>query len=317
MFEIWNILQPLATFCLYLAMFNAAGGLIFEILFRRQVPDATQRHVARLIGISAWAGLVLVGVRLSVAAGNLGGDFASMGDPVLLALVMKSPLGMSSVLAGIGFAMITVIDRVKARGELAARVVAAATVLLSLTVTGHATTLGAITGVLLALHLGGVAFWLGALLPLRQMCATAGEGVNAGAANDAANDVANDAANDAGSASVLADVADRFGWVAQRVVALLIVAGVTYAAILTGSVMALLTTTYGLVLLAKIGFVAGLLGLAARNRFRIVPALQAGDLSAVRQLRNSIDREIIFALAILVMSSLLTTSLNLPMEIMG
>lgn len=313
MFEIWNILQPLATFCLYLAMFNAAGGLIFEILFRRQVPDATQRHVARLIGISAWAGLVLVGVRLSVAAGNLGGDFASMGDPVLLALVMKSPLGMSSVLAGIGFAMITVIDRVKARGELAARVVAAATVLLSLTVTGHATTLGAITGVLLALQLGGVAFWLGALLPLRQMCATAGEGVNAGAAND----VANDAANDAGSASVLADVADRFGWIAQRVVAVLIVSGVTYAAILTGSVIALLTTTYGLVLLAKIGFVAGLLGLAARNRFRIVPALQAGDLSAVRQLRNSIDREIIFALAILVMSSLLTTSLNLPTEIMG
>ena len=305
MFEIWNILQPLATFCLYLAMFNAAGGLIFEILFRRQVPDATQRHVARLIGISAWAGLVLVGVRLSVAAGNLGGDFASMGDPVLLGLVMKSPLGMSSVLAGIGFAMITVIDRVKARGELAARVVAAATVLLSLTVTGHATTLGAITGVLLALHLGGVAFWLGALLPLRQMCAIAGEDVNAGAANDA------------GSASVLADVADRFGWIAQRVVAVLIVAGVTYAAILTGSVMALLTTTYGLVLLAKIGLVAGLLGLAARNRFRIVPALQAGDLSAVRQLRNAIDREIIFALAILVMSSLLTTSLNLPMEIMG
>ena len=309
MFEIWNILQPLATFCLYLAMFNAAGGLIFEILFRRQVPDATQRHVARLIGISAWAGLVLVGVRLSVAAGNLGGDFASMGDPVLLGLVMKSPLGMSSVLAGIGFAMITVIDRVKARGELAARVVAAATVLLSLTVTGHATTLGAITDVLLALHLGGVAFWLGALLPLRQMCATAGEGANAGAANDAAND--------ADSASVLADVADRFGWIAQRVVAVLIVAGVTYAAILTGSVMALLTTTYGLVLLAKIGLVAGLLGLAARNRFRIVPVLQAGDLSAVRQLRNSIDREIIFALAILVMSSLLTTSLNLPMEIMG
>mgnify|MGYP003327664785 CR=1 FL=1 len=30
MFELWNILQPLATFCLYLAMFIATGGLIFE-----------------------------------------------------------------------------------------------------------------------------------------------------------------------------------------------------------------------------------------------------------------------------------------------
>ena len=295
MMEIWDILRPLTKFCLYLAMFIAAGGLIFEILFRRRVPEATTQYVSRLIGIAAWAGLVLVGARLSVAAGTLGGDLASMGDPVLLSLVMKSPLGMSSVLAGIGFAMITVMGRVKARGEQAARVVAAATVLLSLTVVGHATTLGAITGVLLALHLGGVAFWLGALLPLRQMCAGAGDGE---------------------SAFVLADVADRFGWIAQRVVAVLILAGVAYAAILTGSVVALLTSAYGLVLLAKIGLVAGLLGLAARNRIRIVPALQAGDLSAVRQLRTSIDREIILALAILVMSSLLTTSLNLPKEIM-
>jgi putative copper resistance protein D len=296
MFELWNILQPLATFCLYLAMFIATGGLIFEILFRRQVPEATRRHVARLIGIAAWAGLVLVGARLAVAAGNLGGDLASMGDPVLLGLVMKSPLGMASVLAGIGFAMITVMGRVKARGEQTARVVAAATVLLSLTVVGHATTLGAITGVLLALHLGGVAFWLGALLPLRQMCVGAGN---------------------VASASVLADVAARFGWIAQRVVAVLIIAGVAYVAILTGSVMALLTSAYGLTLLAKIGLVAGLLGLAARNRFRIVPALQAGDLSAVRNLRDSIDREIIVALVILAMSSLLTSSLNLPMGDMG
>jgi putative copper resistance protein D len=219
-----------------------------------------------------------------------------MGDPVLLGLVMKSPLGMASVLAGIGFAMITVMGRVKARGEQAARVVAAATVLLSLTVVGHATTLGAITGVLLALHLGGVAFWLGALLPLRQMCVGAGN---------------------VASASVLADVAARFGWIAQRVVAVLIIAGVAYVAILTGSVMALLTSAYGLTLLAKIGLVAGLLGLAARNRFRIVPALQAGDLSAVRNLRDSIDREIIVALVILAMSSLLTSSLNLPMGEMG
>ena len=299
MMEIWDILRPLTKFCLYLAMFIAAGGLIFEILFRRRVPEATTQYVSHLIGIAAWAGLVLVGARLSVAAGTLGGDLASMGDPVLLGLVMKSPLGMSSVLAGIGFAMITVMGRVKARGEQAARVVAAATVLLSLTVVGHATTLGAITGVLLTLHLGGVAFWLGALLPLRQMCASADEG-----------------AGDGESAFVLADVADRFGWIAQRVVAVLILAGVAYAAILTGSVVALLTSVYGLVLLAKIGLVAGLLGLAARNRIRIVPALQAGDLSAVRQLRTSIDREIILALAILVMSSLLTTSLNLPKEIM-
>ena len=33
MFEIWDILRPLAKFCLYPAMFLAAGGLIFELVF--------------------------------------------------------------------------------------------------------------------------------------------------------------------------------------------------------------------------------------------------------------------------------------------
>jgi len=293
MFEIWDILRPLTKFGLYLAMLGAAGGLIFEVLFRHRVPEATAIHVSRLIAVAAWAGLVLVGVRLAVAAGSLGGDLASMRDPVLVGLVMQSPLGLSSMIAGIGFAMITVIGRVKARGEQAARIVAAATVLLSLTVAGHATMLGAITGVLLALHLGGVAFWLGALLPLRQLCGGAG---------------------DATSAAMLADVADRFGRIAQRVVPVLIVAGGVYAAILTGSVAAMLTSGYGLALLVKIGLVAGLLWLAARNRFRIVPALQAGDLSAALRLRRTIDWEILVAMAVLVMSSLLTSSLTLPMR---
>jgi len=293
MFEIWDILRPLTKFGLYLAMLGAAGGLIFEVLFRHRVPEATAIHISRLIAVAAWAGLVLVGVRLAVAAGSLGGDLASMRDPVLVGLVMQSPLGLSSMIAGIGFAMITVIGRVKARGEQAARIVAAATVLLSLTVAGHATMLGAITGVLLALHLGGVAFWLGALLPLRQLCGGAG---------------------DATSAAMLADVADRFGRIAQRVVPVLIVAGGVYAAILTGSVAAMLTSGYGLALLVKIGLVAGLLGLAARNRFRIVPALQAGDLSAALRLRRTIDWEILVAMAVLVMSSLLTSSLTLPMR---
>ncbi len=158
MFEIWDILRPLTKFCLYLAMFMAAGGVIFEVLFRRFVPEVTQRHVSRLIGIAAWAGLVLVGARLVVAAGSLGGDLASMTDPVLLGLVMKSPLGLSSVVAGIGLAMITVIGRVKARGEQAARIVAAATVLLSLTGVGPAPPLGAITGVLLAVPMVATIF---------------------------------------------------------------------------------------------------------------------------------------------------------------
>ena len=67
--------------------------------------------------------------------------------------------------------------------------------MLSLTVVGRHR-LGAVTGVLLAIHLGGIAFWLGALLPLRRMCLMAPE---------------------TGSQS-LAAVADRFGRLAQVIV---------------------------------------------------------------------------------------------------
>ena len=82
-------------------------------------------YLRRLITGAAWAGLALVAAQVMVAAGSLGGDFASATDTALLGLVMKSPLGLFSIVAGIGFAMITVMHRVKARGEQAARVVAA------------------------------------------------------------------------------------------------------------------------------------------------------------------------------------------------
>ena len=167
--------------------------------------------------------------------------------------------------------------------------------LLSLTVVGHATRLGAVTSVLLAIHLGGIAFWLGALLPLRRMCLMAPE---------------------TGSQS-LAAVADGFGRLAQVIVSGLVAAGLIYAALLLGSVTALLTTGYGLALLLKILLVGALLWLASRNRLRIVPALVDGDASAVAALRRIIDLEIITVLGILALSAVLTSSLDLPMRGMG
>ena len=295
MFEIWDILRPLVKFALYPAMFIAAGGLMFELVFAAQLADGMKAYLRRLITAAAWAGLVLVAAQVMVAAGSLGGDVASATDRALIGLVMKSPLGLFSIVAGIGFAMITVMHRVKARGEAAARVVAAATVLLSLTVVGHATRLGAITAVLLAFHLGGIAFWLGALLPLRRMCVVAPETGLTG----------------------LAAVADRFGRLAQLVVSGLVAAGLIYAALLLGSMTALLTTGYGLALVVKILLVGALIWLASRNRLRIVPALVDGDASAVAALRRVVELEILLVLAILVMSGLLTSSFDLPVRGMG
>ena len=83
MFEIWDILRPLVKFALYPAMFIAAGGLMFELVFAAQLADGMKAYMRRLITAAAWAGLVLVAAQVMVAAGSLGGDMASATDTAI------------------------------------------------------------------------------------------------------------------------------------------------------------------------------------------------------------------------------------------
>ena len=156
---------------------------------------------------------------------------------------------------------------------------------------GHVTTGGLQAGILLAVHLAGLGFWLGALLPLRAMC--------------------RDPQRFGGQAA-LADLADVFGRRAIWIVPVLLIAGTLYAVMLVGSFAALATTPYGQVLMVKVGLVSGLLGLAALNKFRLVPALRSGEAAAPSRLRRSIDWELAGVAAVLLATSLMTTSLLLP-----
>jgi copper transport protein len=54
---------------------------------------------------------------------------------------------------------------------------------------------------------------------------------------------------------------------------------------------ALTSTTYGWTLLVKLGIVALVVGLAAYNRRRLVPAVRAGSLEASRRLRRTVAAE--------------------------
>ena len=292
--EIWTFFLPFVKFGLYLAAFLSAGGLMFELAFKSHMSEATLEHLRRLTIAAAWGGLVMTGLRVLVSAGNLGGDFASMQDPMMLELVMQGPLGLSTIVGGIGFSMITVIRKVKVRGEMPARAVALAVVLLSFSTIGHATKFGAITGVMLSIHLAGVAFWIGALVPLRRLAGMAATG-------------------DRSAGDELHIIADRFGQLAVHAVGGLVVAGLVYAAVLLGSVMALVTTVWGWVLIAKLGIVGGLLWLALQNRQRFVPGLTSGDRAAMAgRLHYSITMECFAIGGILLASSMLTTILTLP-----
>ena len=146
---------------------------------------------------------------------------------------------------------------------------------------------------LLVLHLACVAVWLGAFLPLHRLCRLA--------------------PNDPAALRELAQTGRRFAQVGSIAVALLLVSGGALAAFLTGSVSAMVTTDYGLALSGKVVLVSGLLGLAALNRFRLVPAVDRGERRAAARLGLSVRLEMLGALAIILVTSLLTTSLALPM----
>ncbi len=133
-----------------------------------------------------------------------------------------------------------------------------------------------------------MALWIGVLSPLRRL------------------------ASDTSKISNAADLGHRFGIIAAVVVPLLVLAGAFHAWILAGSVSNMFFTPYGQILLVKIVLVAVLLSLAAANKLRFVPGMNAGDPDAARHLSRSISVEWVAVIAILSATSILTSVLSVP-----
>jgi putative copper resistance protein D len=81
---------------------------------------------------------------------------------------------------------------------------------------------------------------------------------------------------------------------------------------LVGSFPALIGTGYGQALIVKVLLVGLLLGLAAANKLRFIPALRNGDPAAAGHLSKSISVEWLVILAVLGTTAVLTTNLTLP-----
>src|SRR5438067_5694700 len=122
------------------------------------------------------------------------------------------------------------------------------------------------------LHAVCAAFWIGALLPLYAAVR--------------------------GSPRVFAELA-RFSRAIPIPVALLVASGFWLAFVQLGHLDALWTTSYGTVLMAKLAAVALLFGLAAANRYWLVPKFESRSAPAIRPLAISIAFELALALAIL------------------
>jgi len=291
MSDIWTILTPLLRFAFYPALLLAIGGVIFSGVMSRHLGPAICAYTGKVTRRAAFAGLCIAGLQIPAVAGNMAGDLAGMGDPLLIALVLETPAGAAAVMAAAGFLLILLVEMVVKDPAHPLRITGPGLAVMSMLLAGHVTTGGIQAGILLAVHLAGLGFWLGALLPLRAMCRDPER---------------------FGGQVALADLADLFGRRAIWIVPVLLLAGTLYAVMLVGSVAALVTTPYGQVLIVKVGLVSGLLGLAALNKFRLVPALRGGEAAAPLRLRRSIDWELAGVAAVLLATSLMTTSLLLP-----
>ena len=252
------------------------------------VAPEVARLVRRFAAAAALVGLVVLAVRFGIRAARISGmGVEAMTDPAMLGFVWQSPLGKAAVWRGAGEALVLAILIPGTLG-LGAASVGAVLIAVSYSFVGHS--LGDPRWVLVSLlvvHLLAAAYWVGALVPLRRA-----------------------AASPAGAALLY-----RFGVIASGTVALQIAVGVSFAWLLSGSLGALFGTVYGWTLLGKVAIVTGLLGLAALNKLRLVPALERGEPGAGTALRRSIAWEAVAVALILLLTATLTTVTTPPVNL--
>ena len=286
--DIWIIFTPILKVLLYIATFGSVGSFLFSLQFGKQLTAEQQTYCNYLTHKSNLIGAVTALLMILCGAGNLGGDLTSVIDLSLLQLAIESKSGVGYSTAFTGFAVMLIAHSLSGNAKRFGLMIGSVAILFSATMSGHSQLGGVLTQSLLMVHLFGIAFWLGALLPFRWIC------------------MQPDTNN-------LGALAHRFGVLAMGYVGLLLSAGLGYTYLLLGDVSLIFTTRYGNVLLIKIVLAGALLSLAALNKFKLVPSLEITSPQAVRRFQSSVKFEIALVIVILITSSLLTTSMTLPM----
>ncbi len=279
--DAFGLAAIVTKFALYLGVMTAAGTVIAALMFRL---DRT-RGLAVAFAV---LGLMATILAFSLRGANLTGDISGMTDPEMLGLLWTTPVGTALRLRLLGLGLLIAglfMGRVGTWVSVLGGVIA----IWSFNHVGHVSGRDTILlDIALTLHLLAVALWIGVLTPLKRLASSSATYASA------------------------AEVGHRFGVVATVTVPLLIIAGGFMGYELVGSLDALIGTGYGQALIIKVLLVGLLLGLAAANKLRFIPALRAGDSAAANHLSKSITVEWLVILAMLGTTAVLTTNLTLP-----
>jgi putative copper export protein len=288
--NIWLVIATIFKAITYGATFTASGGVIFCDLFRNQLSKSEAKTIKRFIIIVTWIAILTSFLRILVTNIILSGEFSAVYDLALARMVLESNEGVATGLRLVSLIAILSLSSNKFYDQFESVLLFAAILAAtSFSLVGHAGEvsmkygLGLIPQGLLLLHLIAVAFWVGALWPLRMLT------------------MSNDRFR-------VAKIMHDFGSIAVIFVSVLIVAGVFLIWLLLGKLDLLWTTEYGQLMLTKLATVSLLLAMAAINKLLITPKLLSqNNKSEMGILRKSINLEIALVGLILFVTASFTT----------
>ena len=279
--DAFGLAAIVTKFALYLGVMTSAGTVMAMLMFRLE----RTRGLAMTFAV---LGIVAAILAFSLRGANLTGNVSGLTDPEMLKLLWTTPVGTALLLRLVGLGLLIAglfMGRVGTWVSVLGGVIA----IWSFDQVGHVSGLETtLLDLALMLHLLAVALWIGVLTPLKRLASSSSTYASA------------------------ADVGHRFGVVALATVPVLIIVGGYMGYQLVGSFTALVGTSYGQAMIIKVLLVGLLLGLAAANKLRFIPALRTGDSAVANHLSKSISVEWIVILAVLGMTAVLTTNLTLP-----
>jgi len=287
--EIWIVLNPIIKFLLYIAVFGSVGTLVFIFHFYRLLTPLQLDYCSSTSQKFTKVGVLVSFISILSIPGNMSGDLIGIIDINMVNLSIDTLALKASLLLFIGFILIYFLPINFKKIFFIGNTLAIFIILFSFIVIGHSTKGGILTQSLVTIHLIGLSYWIGSLLPLKKMCNIA-------------------------DFKELKTITHSFGNYAVFYILALLIAGSIFSFILISDISNLFNTIYGNVLMIKILFAVLLISFGALNKLFLVPRLDINNATTIIKLKRSINVEMIIVLIIFFLTSLLTTSLTLPMS---
>jgi putative copper export protein len=278
-----DLVSALVRALSFIALFQAVGVVMFLAIFGRDLDVAVQpiRELGRVAAIS---GIVLVIGHLSLEAARMAGALSGIFDASLQLLVLDSPMSLAAALRIAGLiAILAALTRTGPLDGIRMQVGLGGTILIigGFLCVGHTAIhpdriwLAALLGV----HLGVVAFWFGALVPL--LTVTRREhGARA------------------------TQIAERFSRIASWWVPGILVAGFLLTLMLVDR-WAVFGESYGQLLLIKLAGFMILMLFAALNKWRYAPFIAMPAVAVAFQ--RAVKAEYVLICAVLTVTAIMTT----------